>query len=101
MMLLTWARSAAPSTETRRASGSAVTLEPGIELSMALLIVPAQWPQVMSSTRTDRPAPVAAVETWSLECWWLLHMGLLLCKGDAGTLQVSHVGRSSAFFGGV
>lgn len=64
MISRTRARSA-PSTETRRASGLALTLAPGIELSMALLMVPAQWPQVISSTRTETPETAAEAISWS------------------------------------
>ena len=49
-------KSVLPRTETSLEAGSASTRVPGRPVSMAFLIVPAQWPQVMSSTRRVRTA---------------------------------------------
>jgi hypothetical protein len=72
------ARSALPRTLTSFEPGSAVTDVPGSRPSIACLIVPAQWPQLMSSTRRlIAPSGTDVAAEVVVECCWQEHMAAL------------------------
>src|SRR4051794_4916329 len=85
----TAAASAAPVTVTTWVFRSAVTDEPGMSRCRALLIVPTQWPQVMSGTRT-------AMAALAEEVWWVgADIARLRCSAFE-TLRAFQMGRSRA-----